>query len=521
MRAVIYPRVSSQAQKDRHTIASQLSTLPAFVASQAWTLVRPADYYIDDGRTAKAGHLAERESFTRLLRDASRGEFDVVAVVDLDRLTRSEDLQERGEVLGAFQRAGVRIAVSSTGQVLDLRSSMGDLMSTLGAFFAAEENRKRRDRCVRGKHEAIRKGKKPSGPTPFGYLYDATVGTWSIDPDLGPIVVEVFKRIAAGETCHALAMEFQARGVPRARPSKTNMRKAGYWCRERVYQIVRARTYLGEWTADKAKRLTVAIPPIVTEDLFEAADEALKRSGRRGQSRVRHSYLAQGIAKCALCSGPIGCASTNGGTVNKRRIFYYVCSERRRPRGQRCTLPMRRVDEVDEQLWRAFSELLMRPDLVDRALAARDEEATSGVRDWGKDLRDYQRKLARLNEAEAAILERFSHGLIAPEVMDRHLKKSARERQMLEKQVEVAREQTMVAQAEQHEMAALRATAETLRGRLATATAEERREIVWTLVPGRDDHWIVIGPKEVAAKVLLAAQAEQTSAFAKVDRAGL
>ena len=53
---------------------------------------------------------------------------------------------ERGEVLGAFQKAGVQIAVSSSGQVLDLRSSMGDLMSSLGAFFAAEENRKRRDR---------------------------------------------------------------------------------------------------------------------------------------------------------------------------------------------------------------------------------------------------------------------------------------------------------------------------------------------------------------------------------------
>jgi DNA invertase Pin-like site-specific DNA recombinase len=46
------------------------------------------------------------------LRDAGLGQFDVVVVVDLDRLTRSEDLRERGEVLGAFQEAGVQIAVA-------------------------------------------------------------------------------------------------------------------------------------------------------------------------------------------------------------------------------------------------------------------------------------------------------------------------------------------------------------------------------------------------------------------------
>src|SRR5450432_891589 len=120
VRAVIYARVSSAAQRDRHTIASQLTTLPNFISLRGWKLVRPPETYVDDGRTAKGGFLSKRTSFTRLMHDAGQGLFDVVAVVDLDRLTRSEDLRERGEVLGAFQRGGVQIAVSGTGQVLDL-----------------------------------------------------------------------------------------------------------------------------------------------------------------------------------------------------------------------------------------------------------------------------------------------------------------------------------------------------------------------------------------------------------------
>jgi len=72
VRAVIYARVSSLAQRDQQTIASQLETLPKFVSFRGWNLVRPAESYVDDGRTAKAGFLTERLGFTRLLRDAER-----------------------------------------------------------------------------------------------------------------------------------------------------------------------------------------------------------------------------------------------------------------------------------------------------------------------------------------------------------------------------------------------------------------------------------------------------------------
>jgi DNA invertase Pin-like site-specific DNA recombinase len=168
VKAAIYARVSSLGQRDKHTIASQLSTLPAFVASRGWELVGT---YVDDGKTAKAGHLEKRDGFAKLLADMGARKFDVVVVVDQDRLTRSEDLRERGEVLGAFQRAGVQLAIASSGQLLDLGSSMGDLLSGLQAFFSAEENRKRRERSLRGKDEAARQGRKPGGITPFGYVY--------------------------------------------------------------------------------------------------------------------------------------------------------------------------------------------------------------------------------------------------------------------------------------------------------------------------------------------------------------
>ena len=124
-----------------NTSESQLRDLPAFATARGWTVV---GVYTDDGKSAAAGKLAARDAFARLAADAAAGAFDVVVVVDQDRLTRTEDMRERGAILGAFQAAGVKVAVTSTGQVLDYRTDEGDLLGSLGAYFAAVENRKRR-----------------------------------------------------------------------------------------------------------------------------------------------------------------------------------------------------------------------------------------------------------------------------------------------------------------------------------------------------------------------------------------
>lgn len=73
MRAVCYSRVSSASQAERGTIESQFRDLPAFVARMGWQLVRPISTYVDDGRTARSGHLAARTGFAALLRDAAAG----------------------------------------------------------------------------------------------------------------------------------------------------------------------------------------------------------------------------------------------------------------------------------------------------------------------------------------------------------------------------------------------------------------------------------------------------------------
>lgn len=475
MRAAIYARVSSVAQREQHTIESQLRVLPEFIARRGWTLVGAP--YIDDGHTAKAGHLEKRTAFTRLLRDAAAGLFDVVVVVDLDRLTRSEDMTERGQVLGAFQRAGVQLAIAATGQLLDLSTSPGDLFASLAGYFAAEENRKRRERSLRGRAEAIRRGRNPAGPTPYGLAFDAAGGAWSLVADQAAIVRECYQRIAAGESGPTIGRDLEARRVP--------SKRGGRWAAG-VWRLVTSPTYRGEYQAAGPDGPTIAVPPVVDDVLWYAAQDALKRGGRRSLDRTKHAYLVARLARCGCCGGSIWTAPASpfapGG---KLRRAYYTCPNRRYPRDgrARCELGYLWAEDIDRRVWAAVVQVLSSPTVVARALGRRGELADEGGL-VTEDLRGYQLRLERLAAASTAILERFRRGLIPEAVMDAELAAAARQRAFLQQQVASAQARATGAERSQVALEAVLAQLAPLRARLETISAAARRPLLDALVAG-------------------------------------
>lgn len=474
MRAVGYARVSSVAQRDRETIDSQLRVLPEFIARQGWTLVRDIRSYVDDGKTAKAGHLQERTGFAALLRDAKAGVFDVVVVVDVDRLTRSEDLSERGQVLGAFQAAGVKIASASTGQVLDLSTSMGDLYSGLQVFFAAEENRKRRVRTVEGKLTAIGRGRKPAGPTPYGLRYERSTGTWTVDEPRAAILREVFSRVAAGESCVQIADALTARRAPS--PSRTPE-----WSRAAVYRMVRSRHGLGTWVADKGRGLAMQVPRVVDDKLWHEAQAALIEKGRRGLHRAKHVYLLEALATCGECGSPMLIRSACPGRNGKTNPAAYVCRRRKEARrGEgRCRAAIVYTADADARVWAAVSAALVDPAVV-ADLERRARERSHEGQSWADDLAKYRTELARLTEVEGTLVALFRAGEMDPAVFRDQHPKAVRQRKFIASQIAVA---------EKAAVAAGRPVAKPtewiarLRELAAAATPAQRREIIAALFP--------------------------------------
>lgn len=474
MRAAIYARVSSAQQRDAQSIESQLRTLPAFIAARGWNLVAT---YKDDGRSAQSGKLAARTGLAAMLAAAAARAFDVVVVADMDRLTRAEDLAERGAILGALQRAGVQLAVASSGQVLDLNSSMGDMYSALQGVWAAEWVRKHREKVLRGRELGVSRGRKPPGAIAYGLAWDGN--DWSIDEPRAAVVREIFERVAAGESGRQVGLDLERRGIPTTRGGRWN-----------IGRLVHAETYRGVLVTDRARGQRIAVPRIVDDVLWHAAQAALSREALRGKPRTRRFALCQGIARCALCGSHVGVHSILKRGPSAHR---YLCWRRKHPPVDQppCQLPMFRVSAIDAAVWEAVEGLIQRPDLVDLLagrVAGADEAAT-----WSGDREEWQAQLAQLAAAEGAILDRFARGLISEQAMDAHLGRSAARRGLLERQVAQAGRAGAEARRTQASAAQAAAVAAELRARAHDAPPDLRRDLVRALVPGWGPHVVTLG----------------------------
>jgi DNA invertase Pin-like site-specific DNA recombinase len=473
--------VSSVAQRERDSIASQLRELPIYVERMGWKLVRPVGTYTDDGFTAKSGRLEKRRGLNALLRDAALGLFDVVVMVNLNRLTRAEDLAERGLILGALQHAGVRVATTS-GEMLDLNTEIGDLMASLLTSRAAAENRAKMVAIASGKLTAALRGGKATGRDPYGHHYDKASNTWTIDPVRGPIVVEIVERVAGGESCISIASDLALRGVPCS---------GRVWCKANVRYLVRSTHPIGDYVAHRKSRTTIAVPPIVDVALWQRAQDALTANRKNGLRRTKYVYLLEGLAVCGECGAKMRMRGPSLQRGKWKRPAVYVCSRRlpylpvaQRTDLTKCSAPHVLVELADDLGWAEICRRLNDPRLPE-LLAAERRSIASDERDWEGDAAGYRSHLARIDKVSEAIWTRFRRGDIEEHELDRELAKVRRERTAVSAQlrtVERSRGATINAQTR---VGAASSLMERLRAKAAAATPEERRAIAMTLIdPG-------------------------------------
>ena len=473
MRAAIYARVSSDRQREARSIEAQEPAARTLAERFGWAVVA---VYVDDGVSAKSGNIAARTGLLAALTAAAAGAFDVLIVYDVDRLTRADSQRERGYILGSLQEAGVKIASVAKGSVIDLDTDEGDLLAGLDGYFAASWLRKHRARVSAGKERAIAANRKPAGPTPYGLRYARATGAWSIEEGEAAIVREVFARVADGEDCRSISDNLERRGVKRAR--------AAHWSHDRVYNIVKNPAYRGEWTIDKKRARVLTVPVIVDSALWQAAQTRLRSRGRRGGIRGRHFYLLEGVVTCSSCRAPLWIHHTKHAHRGVD-VTYYNCANRRRERYglERCVgVPMMRTEDLDARTWAGVVERLSQREWLERALAEQFAISGGEAKDWTTDIRAAENQLRELARTDEAILERFTEGRIAAEVMDAHLERSRGRRHMLDRQLASARRAAAAAAGQQELVEGVLANVATLRARVEDAGQADRRDLVCALL---------------------------------------
>lgn len=142
MKVAIYTRVSTDGQ----SVNAQLADLREVAEGRGWSIA-PEHEYTDRGISGAKGR-DQRPGLDSMLRDATRGEFDMVAAWSVDRLGRS--LQHLVTGLGDLQAAGVGLYLHKQG--LDTSTPSGKAMFGMLSVFAEFE----RDMIV----ERVRAGMK-------------------------------------------------------------------------------------------------------------------------------------------------------------------------------------------------------------------------------------------------------------------------------------------------------------------------------------------------------------------------
>jgi len=154
-RVALYLRVSTKGQ----SVENQRRDLELVAKRSGWRVV---EIYKDSGISGAKGR-DQRPGFDRLMKDATRRQFDVVAAWSVDRLGRS--LQDLVTSLGELHTLGVDLYLHQ--QAIDTTTPSGKALFQMMGVFAEFERAIIRERVnaglARAKATGVKLGRKPVG----------------------------------------------------------------------------------------------------------------------------------------------------------------------------------------------------------------------------------------------------------------------------------------------------------------------------------------------------------------------
>lgn len=151
-RAVIYSRVSTQEQDNNN----QLPPLETWAKQRGFDLVR---IYQEQEGAWRAGHQKE---LANLISDARRGQFDVVLVWALDRLSREGALRIL-TLINTLGHYGVKV-LSYQEHWTEAPGEIAELLFALTGWVARMESQRRSERTKAGLAKLKANGKKLGRP---------------------------------------------------------------------------------------------------------------------------------------------------------------------------------------------------------------------------------------------------------------------------------------------------------------------------------------------------------------------
>ena len=180
----IVTRISTDELNQPYSLEAQAKGLEAFVASQPEQSI--THRFVDQA----SGATLERPGLQAAMAAARVGEFDILLVYRIDRLTRS--IVGLMTIVEALDAAGV--ALRSATEPIDTQGPVGRMLLQLLGIFAEFERGLLIDRISKGFERKAARGEWLAGPGPFGYALDSATKTLVVCPDEAAVVRAIFAK---------------------------------------------------------------------------------------------------------------------------------------------------------------------------------------------------------------------------------------------------------------------------------------------------------------------------------------
>lgn len=312
-----YLRVS----KDRHgrgkSPDQQHAENGRAVADRGWAL-HPSPYR-DDDRSASRYARRDREGFRQLVDDLEDGSFAADLLVIWESSRGSRRTGEWVNLIELCEERGVRIFVTTHGRDYDPANARDRRSMLEDAVDSEYESAKTSERLRRSVRAAAEEG-RAHGKNLYGYrrIYDdRTRELLRIEehPDQAPVVKEAARRVMAGETYYAIAMDFNARGIPPRRPAFTAGRGHLGWTPPAVKQMLTMPAYAGKRQHRGDIVADAQWPALIESEVWaQKLMPILNNEARKRTNDWPARHLLAGIAVCDVCG-----AGTRVGKQNKGR----------------------------------------------------------------------------------------------------------------------------------------------------------------------------------------------------------
>ena len=392
MKAVIYARYSSHAQKDA-SIEQQIRECRKYAREHDLQIVGE---YCDH---ALSGTSDKRPQFIKMIKDSEKGHWQRVLVYKIDRFARNRYDSAMYKV--RLRKYGVK--VTSVMEPIP-EGPEGILLESVLEGSAEYYSANLSQNILRGMHDNALACKVNNGALALGFEKGPD-GRFAIVPEEAEIVREIYRMYADGMNTTEISAVLNARGVRTSRGAR--------WNKNSLHTILRNERYAGVYIW-KEVRVEGGIPAIISRELFDEVQDRLKRVARApAAARTDVDYLLTGKLYCGHCGSAM--VGESGAGKSGRKFYYYNCVKRKREKA--CQKKQVRKDWIEELVVRETRERCLTDEMiaviVDAALELQEREKDDSV------LRGFETELADVQKAIGNMIKAIEQGIITPSTKQR------------------------------------------------------------------------------------------------------